>query len=655
MDKAVESGDTMDEFTIETISKLHTLLRPFILRRLKSEVETQLPGKFEHVVYCKLSKRQRFLYDEFMSRASTKEALVSGGYLGVMNTLMQLRKVCNHPDLFEVRQVRTSFAMEKSVAGEYSPVEVLVRRLLNGKGDELCLEGMRLNVTAREGESGWAAMARNRLDGSGMLPCAVEEVTTRKVKKVAPPPLDTRTVDGWLKYQDHVKHEAEIARWRSLWDINKLRCAGGPVYGSTFLDMLRDVPSRIYPETSIRKKKDLMDGFVPPAAGLVLSLPDRAKIIEPLIERYAVIPPNVVALDLPSLALPDLNPHAHSELLNPDFDTLHHASTKLQIAFPDASLLQYDCGKLQVLYTMLRDLKLNSHRVLIFTQMTRVLDILEMFLSYNGHRYLRLDGSTKIEDRQIITERFNSDPRIFVFIASSRSGGVGINLTGADTVFFYDSDWNPSMDRQCMDRAHRIGQTREVHIYRFVSSFTVEENMLKKANQKRLLDRVVIQEGDFTTDFLGKMDWRDLLGDEKAKAQEGERGEDEEGVRVEDGVEDEEEAVEVDVVAPRIGAERDIARALAEVEDEEDVAAARIAQGEGDLDLAEFGENRAKAVGGLSVPGISGEEVPTTLGGEKGQDGDIEMEEEEEDGEVGGIDEYMLRTVEWDWDWFASL
>jgi helicase SWR1 len=120
MDKAVESGDVVDEEIMATISKLHTLLRPYILRRLKSEVETQLPGKFEHVVYCRLSKRQRFLYDEFMARASTKEALSSGGYLGVVNTLMQLRKVCNHPDLFEVRPVRTSFAMDP-VVGDYEP------------------------------------------------------------------------------------------------------------------------------------------------------------------------------------------------------------------------------------------------------------------------------------------------------------------------------------------------------------------------------------------------------------------------------------------------------------------------------------------------------------------------------------------------------
>ncbi|CAN0515400.1 unnamed protein product, partial [Ectocarpus sp. 8 AP-2014] len=84
--------------------------------------------------------------------------------------------------------------------------------------------------------------------------------------------------------------------------------------------------------------------------------------------------------------------------------------------------------------------------------------------------------------------RFNLDPKLFCFILSTRSGGLGINLTGADTVIFYDSDWNPAMDAQAQDRAHRIGQTREVHIYRLVTSSSIEENILKKAQQKRHLD-----------------------------------------------------------------------------------------------------------------------------------------------------------------------
>lgn len=187
MDKAIETGDAMDEETLETVAKLHTLLRPFILRRLKSEVETQLPGKFEHVVYCRLSKRQRFLYDEFMSRASTHEALTTGGYLGVMNTLMQLRKVCNHPDLFEVRPVKTSFAMD-NVARDFEPRDILIRKRLLAEEDERRIDvlAMGFGVSHNEAMSGWVARARQAYDASGKLPYAASPL--RRGKLQAPPP-----------------------------------------------------------------------------------------------------------------------------------------------------------------------------------------------------------------------------------------------------------------------------------------------------------------------------------------------------------------------------------------------------------------------------------------------------------------------------------
>ncbi|WVW84227.1 hypothetical protein I302_106257 [Kwoniella bestiolae CBS 10118] len=661
MDKAIETGDAMDEETLATVSKLHTLLRPFILRRLKSEVETQLPGKFEHVVYCKLSKRQRFLYDEFMSRSSTKEALTTGGYLGVMNTLMQLRKVCNHPDLFEVRPVRTSFAMD-TVARDFEPQDILIRQRLLAEEDDRKVDifSLGLGITTNEQESGWVCRSRQELDASDKLPYAIEPVTVRRGKFPAGPKKDTRTVEGWLKYQAWAHEQASILRWRSLRDVNRRRCAPQPIYGSTFLNMIGHTPDYLLPLTSTPRKDELFAEYRPPASALVLSLPDRAKTLEPIIDLFAVMPPNVVARDMSKYALPGLSLSSHPSFSEESFDTLHRSTVKLQIAFPDSSLLQYDCGKLQTLYTMLRDLKVGGHRVLIFTQMTRVLDILEMFLSYNGHRYLRLDGSTKIEDRQIITERFNSDPRYFVFIASSRSGGVGINLTGADTVFFYDSDWNPSMDRQCMDRAHRIGQTREVHIYRFVSSHTVEENMLRKAEQKRMLDRMVIQEGEFNNDWWGRVGWKDMFGDVDGTTEvDGGTGAKREAAGDEGGdgvvdvdVEGTPIAEEVTKLKPRAGQERELARVLAQVEDEEDVQAARIAQNENELDFQEFDEvpNSATTTSKQKVSfEVEGSNTPVTPR-TPALEGEVEEGEEEyEDDGIGGVDEYMLKWVEEDW------
>ena len=120
-------------------------------------------------------------------------------------------------------------------------------------------------------------------------------------------------------------------------------------------------------------------------------------------------------------------------------------------------------GKVELLDRILRKLKATGHRVLIFTQMTQVMNILEAYFQFRKFAYLRLDGSTKAERRENAMHRFNApDSPYFVFLLSTRAGGLGINLATADTVIIFDSDWNPQMDLQAQDRAHRIGQQREV-------------------------------------------------------------------------------------------------------------------------------------------------------------------------------------------------
>lgn len=274
-----------------------------------------------------------------------------------------------------------------------------------------------------------------------------------------------------------------------------------------------------------------------------------------------------------------------------------YSSFLRSLQFPDPRLIQYDCGKLQTLDQLLRRLKTGGHRVLIFTQMTRMLDVLEAFLNYHGHIYLRLDGSTKIDQRQILMERFNGDKRIFVFILSTRSGGVGVNLTGADTVIFYDSDWNPTMDAQAQDRCHRIGQTRDVHIYRLVSEKTVEENILKKANQKRLLGDLAIEGGNFTTAYFKSSTIQDLFqvdqsasGDANSRLQGIVELDKERKERLNEAI-----AGSSNQQSQTAGEGRDVGgvfeSALLAAEDEQDVEAAQTAKAEVAADLAEFDEN----------------------------------------------------------------
>ncbi|KAA8493126.1 Chromatin structure-remodeling complex subunit snf21 [Porphyridium purpureum] len=155
-------------------------------------------------------------------------------------------------------------------------------------------------------------------------------------------------------------------------------------------------------------------------------------------------------------------------------------------------------GKFDMLDACLMKLLRTGHRVLVFNQMTKVLDLQERLLAYRGFKYLRLDGSTRPEVRKKYVELFNQENSDYnLFLLTTRAGGLGVNLQTADTVIIFDSDWNPQADLQAQDRAHRIGQKRQVRILRFVTARSVEEDVIEKATYKRGLEAKIIRAGMF--------------------------------------------------------------------------------------------------------------------------------------------------------------
>uniref|UniRef100_A0AAF5D643 Uncharacterized protein n=2 Tax=Strongyloides stercoralis TaxID=6248 RepID=A0AAF5D643_STRER len=158
--------------------------------------------------------------------------------------------------------------------------------------------------------------------------------------------------------------------------------------------------------------------------------------------------------------------------------------------------LIYNSGKMILLDKLLTRLKEQGSRVLIFSQMARMLDILSDYCWMKKYDYCRLDGQTSYEDREKNIKSFNEPgSEKFIFLLTTRAGGLGINLTTADVVILYDSDWNPQMDLQAMDRAHRIGQTKQVKVFRLVTQNSVEERIQKASEKKLVLDSIVIQQG----------------------------------------------------------------------------------------------------------------------------------------------------------------
>jgi len=157
-----------------------------------------------------------------------------------------------------------------------------------------------------------------------------------------------------------------------------------------------------------------------------------------------------------------------------------------------------DAGKMAVMDRLLMKLFARGHKVLIFSQMTKMLSIIEDYLIHRNFAYCRIDGGTKLEDRQLQMDDFNNNPAMMCFLLSTRAGGLGINLVSADTVVIFDSDWNPQADLQAQDRCHRIGQKKPVLVYRLCAANSVEEQMLEKAAAKRKLEHLIVSNGKFT-------------------------------------------------------------------------------------------------------------------------------------------------------------
>lgn len=639
-EQILEHGrETMDDEARAIIAKLHKVLRPYLLRRLKADVEKQMPAKYEHVEFCRLSKRQRELYDGFLNRGDTRDTLASGNYLSIINCLMQLRKVCNHPDLFVDRPIMTSFPMEKSAIADFEIKELLVRRRLLREDPmtKASLGFLNLVPTKHENLSD-AVTTRSAVLSAQRVLMDMREAQRLRAHNAALTTLDPSTAKSNLVYLESAFRWGRFEELQHCVYLNALRRQQKPIYGSRLVELLTlGVNERPLKPRPKRRDQLLtwLENRSSTLASMVPSLSLRSQSLNTTIQKFACVTPPVIARDMTSLILTPKGVNTvQTEVDGSKLDPFHEARMRLSIQFPDKRLLQYDCGKLQTLDKLLRKLQAGGHRALIFTQMTKVLDILEQFLNIHGHKYLRLDGATKIEQRQILTDRFNNDTRILAFILSSRSGGLGINLTGADTVIFYDLDWNPAMDKQCQDRCHRIGQTRDVHIYRLVSEHTIEANILRKANQKRMLDDVVIQEGEFTTDYFNKISVKDALGESSDLL---------DGDAVANAA--------MDRVLGGADNNKDMQRVIAQAEDREDVAAARVAEREIiQTDAADFDENAVTASATPAGPGTPRDGAPTPATEETpALEDTMDLDEEEEQNawgeQIKSTDDYMLKFM----------
>ncbi len=525
----------------DQLKRLHMILKPFMLRRVKKHVQKELGDKIEIDLFCDLTYRQRAYYSNLRNQISIMD-LIERATVGddgdagtLMNLVMQFRKVCNHPDLFE-RVVTTSplsfgfFAETGSFMREgnlvnvaYSTrnlIEYSLPRLIwrNGgrldlPGDDNATAGFRqkwlqqeLNIwkpsqTLKSKAFSWSLLANY---SATELASVKKDVFARSVDLLSQKP--TCALGGLNVVYDGPENEFEPknSMLRIVDRADKKHVAAVTTDG--YLGALYNISKSTFAFSGMPR----MEAAGRPSASappIEVSCSSRGAVVERENTLFNI--PMRRALYGPSKSDEEAFIRAKAPLeVFPVKKMLPEPQNEKQnfttITVPSMRRFVTDSGKLAKLDELLAQLKAGGHRVLLYFQMTRMIDLMEEYLTYRNYKYLRLDGSTKLEDRRDTVHDFQTRPEIFIFLLSTRAGGLGINLTSADTVIFYDSDWNPTIDSQAMDRAHRLGQTRQVTVYRMITRGTIEERIRKRAMQKEEVQRVVISGGggagvDFNT------------------------------------------------------------------------------------------------------------------------------------------------------------
>ena len=527
----------------DQLRRLHMILKPFMLRRVKKHVQKELGDKIELDVFCDLTYRQRAYYTNLRNKISIMDLIEKAvgdeqDSATLMNLVMQFRKVCNHPDLFERADTWSPFSFSTFAEtgsflreGQNVRVAYSTRNVIEYPLPRLvCRNGGRLDIAGSENSKAgfnahWLYNKLNiwtpdNLEESARKAGAhswlrFSDVSASEASKIAKSDLFHRT----LEFGDKPN---KAARFKVLYDEDNgdwtpkhsmLNIVGrqdrkplAEVTTEGYMHNLLNVTRPAFEETGL----NIVERCAKPAAA--------APPVELYCASQAVIAEKHNTFFNPVIrsALYGISSTAEQAMLDSKADSTaltvrnrlppptNERSRFTHIEAPSMSRFVTDSGKLARLDALLKELKANDHRVLLYFQMTRMIDLMEEYLTYRNYKFVRLDGSTKLEDRRDTVADFQSDRSIFVFLLSTRAGGLGINLTSADTVIFYDSDWNPTIDSQAMDRAHRLGQTRQVTVYRLITRGTIEERIRKRALQKEEVQRVVISGGaggavDFNT------------------------------------------------------------------------------------------------------------------------------------------------------------
>lgn len=431
-----------DKANHDLVKKIHNVLQPLLLRRVKADVLQWLPKKREYVLYAPMTKEQTDLYNTLTdknvdTRAYLEKKLIDK-LTGTTNTPAGSRKAS--PRSSRSTSVKAGADVAKrgdSSSKTSSPAS-------NGNAFDFMMSKSR--KPGRPAKNGAAAYKRKEPPTS--------EHSSPKSAKSNGTSTPTRSTRGAVKKNAH-RYKLDESEDDNLSD-------------DEFETKIADHYTRETPETA----------STPQTPAEI----ERTATLELAKKQIAKKKLDNVIMQLRQVCNSPLNfydPFPNGEGL-------------------DESIIT-SSGKMLLLDRLLPALFKRGHKVLIFSQFTNQLDILTDYCEYRGFNACRIDGAVGQKDRAGQIELFNNDPDFKIFLLSTRAGGQGINLASADTVILFDSDWNPQQDLQAQDRCHRIGQTRPVIVYRFATKDTVEESLLMSADAKRRLEKLVIRKGTYKT------------------------------------------------------------------------------------------------------------------------------------------------------------
>ncbi|XP_029475019.1 E1A-binding protein p400-like isoform X2 [Rhinatrema bivittatum] len=699
------SNEENQDYCHKLVIRLHRMIQPFILRRSKRDVEKQLSKKYEHVLKCRLSNRQKALYEDVILQPRTQEALKSGHFVSVLHILMQLQRICNHPDLEDPRPSRSPYvakalqyntaslvltALEcdpwkssdmsmfdliglentmsryeaqvlpklkvtKKLIDEISsspdppprptPVKIKPNRLFQtvqygqkpeGKtmafpsipaqrtitttsatvtqqgqvrgrspiatanqggdvvkiaqltsigaqgrvtqpetpvtlqfqgnkftlsqsqlrqltaGQPLQLQGSVLQIVSAPGQQYLRPQGAVAMPQTGTFPNAINAsgnqqqagmpgsaaITQLGRATFAPGEqgiLSKAAPTAGVSIQESMEQKSRLLKERleRIFTGNERRCSRAPVYGRDLLATCSLTCCGGTPlQGSSRGNTWGWAGFVNcrlssgalgspqgPLQSLILSPEQQEDSLQHVVKRaMCMVPPAVAAPPCLYVTNPPPSYTHRRKIMKqklaqqwaPCLQWLRQQSIPLLLQFPDLRLVQCDSGKLEALAVLLQKLKSEGRRVLIFSQMLLMMDILEMFLNFHFFSFVRIDEHANYERRQELMKSFNQDGRIFCAILSTHSRSMGVGLVEADTVVFYDNDINPVMDAKAQEWCDRIGRSKDIHIYRLVSGNSIEEKLLKNGT-KDLIREVAAQGNDYSMAFLTQQTIQELF------------------------------------------------------------------------------------------------------------------------------------------------